>query len=65
MLTSTSLGFLKQLLDTPGPSGFEAAPARVWREQARTFRSSSRPEGPYRDASTARDDARPTPGVPR
>jgi putative aminopeptidase FrvX len=29
--------FLKRLLDTPGPSGFEAAPARVWREEVRGF----------------------------
>jgi endoglucanase len=26
--------FLRRLLDTPGPSGFEAAVARVWREEA-------------------------------
>src|SRR5688500_1043235 len=25
------------LLDTPGPSWFEAAPAKVWREQAKQF----------------------------
>src|SRR5688572_8584057 len=37
MLSDASLAFLKRLLDTPGPSGFEAAPARVWREEARTF----------------------------
>jgi putative aminopeptidase FrvX len=29
-----SLEFLRRLLDSPGPSGFEAAPARVWREEA-------------------------------
>lgn len=29
-----SVEFLKRLLDTPGPSGFEAAAARVWREEA-------------------------------
>ena len=29
--------FLKRLLDTPGPSGFEAAPARVWRDEVRTL----------------------------
>jgi putative aminopeptidase FrvX len=29
--------FLKRLLDAPGPSGFEAAPARVWREEAAGF----------------------------
>jgi endoglucanase len=32
-----SLAFLKRLLDAPGPSGFEAAPARVWRDEARGF----------------------------
>lgn len=37
MLTPDALAFLKSLLDTPGPSGFEAAPARLWRERARTF----------------------------
>lgn len=37
MITDDSLSFLKKLLDTPGPSGFEAAPAKVWREQAGQF----------------------------
>lgn len=32
-----SLSFLKRLLDAPGPSGFEAAPARVWRAEAESF----------------------------
>ncbi|CAN5629915.1 M42 family metallopeptidase [soil metagenome] len=32
-----SFEFLKKLLDTPGPSGFEAAAARVWREEAGGF----------------------------
>lgn len=32
-----SLAFLKRLLDAPGPSGFEAAPAAVWRDEAATF----------------------------
>ena len=32
-----SLAFLKRLLDTPGPSGFEVAPARVWRTEAESF----------------------------
>ena len=32
-----SLAFLKSLLDTPGPSSFEAAPARVWRAEAERF----------------------------
>ncbi|MGH2560406.1 MAG: M42 family peptidase [Thermomicrobiales bacterium] len=29
--------FLRRLLDAPGPSGYERAPARVWREDAGTF----------------------------
>jgi putative aminopeptidase FrvX len=37
MLSPSSLAFLKRLLDTPAPSGYEAAAARVWREEAETF----------------------------
>ncbi|MEW5918854.1 MAG: M42 family metallopeptidase [Gemmatimonadota bacterium] len=37
MLSDSALDFLTKLLDTPGPSGFEAAAARVWRDEARTF----------------------------
>src|SRR6478672_12154353 len=37
MFSHESITFLKKLLDTPGPSGFEAAPAKVWREQAKQF----------------------------
>ena len=37
MLSDSSFAFLKRLLDTPGPSGFESAPARVWREEAAKF----------------------------
>lgn len=29
--------FLRRLLDAPGPSGYEAAPARVWRAEAEGF----------------------------
>ncbi len=36
-MTEHSHSFLKQLLSTPGPSGDEAAPARVWRGEASTF----------------------------
>lgn len=32
-----SLAFLTTLLDAPGPSGFETAPARIWRREAETF----------------------------
>jgi endoglucanase len=37
MLTPSSVAFLKRLLDTPGPSGYEAATAKVWREEAGAF----------------------------
>jgi putative aminopeptidase FrvX len=37
MIDDSSLSFLKKLLDTPGPSGFEAAPARIWRDEAAKF----------------------------
>lgn len=33
-MNRASSAFLKRLLDSPGPSGFEAAPARVWRKEA-------------------------------
>jgi putative aminopeptidase FrvX len=32
-----ALDFLRRLLDTPGPSGYEAAPAKVWRAEAESF----------------------------
>jgi endoglucanase len=36
-ISERSLAFLKTLLDTPGPSGFEGDPAAVWREEATDF----------------------------
>jgi putative aminopeptidase FrvX len=36
-MTPDSLAFLKSLLDTPGPSAFESAPARLWRAEAEHF----------------------------
>src|SRR5260221_14382033 len=36
-MTPESLAFLTSLLDTPGPSAFEAAPARRWRAEAERF----------------------------
>lgn len=32
-----TIAFLRRLLDAPGPSGYERAPARVWRAEAQTF----------------------------
>jgi putative aminopeptidase FrvX len=37
MISETARTFLHRLLDTPGPSGFEAAPARIWRKEAASF----------------------------
>jgi endoglucanase len=34
---TATVEFLKKLLDTPGPSGFESAPARVWRDEVKRF----------------------------
>src|SRR5690348_2668261 len=36
-MTQASVAFLKRLLDTPGPSGFESGPARLWRDEVKTF----------------------------
>jgi putative aminopeptidase FrvX len=33
-MRDSSFEFLKRLLDSPGPSGFETVPARVWRAEA-------------------------------
>jgi putative aminopeptidase FrvX len=37
MITQDALTFLKKLLDTPGPSGFETGPAAIWRAEATKF----------------------------
>ena len=37
MLDDRSLAFLQRLLDAHGPSGFEQAPARIWRGEAQAF----------------------------
>lgn len=37
MLKPTAIAFLKELLDTPGPSGYEAAAAERWRAEASGF----------------------------
>ena len=42
MLPDTQLAFLKKLLDCPGPSSFESAPAKLWRDEASTFASVER-----------------------
>src|SRR5690242_20436935 len=37
MLNPSSIAFLKRLLGTPGPSGYEAVAGRIWREEAARF----------------------------
>ena len=37
MLSTSSIAFLKRLLDAPAPSGFETMAARIWRTEAETF----------------------------
>lgn len=37
MLKPAAVSFLKKLLDTPGPSGYESAAANAWRDEAKTF----------------------------
>src|SRR5512138_3143879 len=58
-MTPDSLAFLKSLLDTPGPSAFEAAPARVWRAQAGTFADDVRADVAGNSFATLRADGRP------
>ena len=60
-MTPESLSFLKRLLDTPGPSAFEAAPGRVWRAEAQGFADSV--EADVAGNSFARLDAGTGPGL--
>lgn len=39
-MKTPSHDFLRALLSAPGPSGFEAGPARLWRDEAATFADS-------------------------
>src|SRR2546423_12657351 len=59
MISSESLSFLKKLLDTPGPSGFEAAPAKVWREHAKQFAKGSG-DGAGNSLAEANSGGKPT-----
>lgn len=54
-----SFAFLKELLDIPGPSGFEAAPAKAWRREAQTFADQVRPDSAGNSYATLNPDARP------
>ena len=58
-MTPESLAFLKSLLDTPGPSAFEAAPARVWRAEAQRFAEGVGADVAGNSFATLNPDGRP------
>ena len=58
-MTPESLAFLKSLLDTPGPSSFEAAPARAWRKEAETLGVDVRADVGGNSYATVNPDGRP------
>jgi endoglucanase len=58
-MTPESLAFLKSLLDTPGPSSFEAAPARVWRREAEAIADEVRADVGGNSSATLNPGGRP------
>jgi len=58
-MTPESLAFLKTLLDTPGPSAFEAAPARVWRAEAQRLADDVRADVAGNSFATLNGQGRP------
>ncbi|MBA3343888.1 MAG: M20/M25/M40 family metallo-hydrolase [Gemmatimonadales bacterium] len=58
-MTPESLTFLKALLDTPGPSSFEAAPARAWRAEAQGFADLVRSDVSGNSYATLNPEGRP------
>jgi endoglucanase len=58
-MNAQSLAFLKALLDAPGPSGFETAPARVWRTEAEGFADDVRAEISGSSLATINGPGRP------
>ncbi len=63
MLTDASLTFLTSLLDAPGPSGFEAVPARRWRSEAQAFADAVRVDVSGNSFATLHAGAAGTPPV--
>ncbi|MFW6078922.1 MAG: M42 family metallopeptidase [Gemmatimonadota bacterium] len=51
--------FLERLLDSPGPSGFESRPARVWREEADDFADRVEADVSGNSFATVNEDGRP------
>lgn len=60
MLSQSSLAFLKRLLDTPGPSGYESAAARIWRSEAQTFADVVRSDVAGNSLAEVNPDGSPT-----
>ena len=58
-MTPESLAFLKSLLDTPGPSSFEAAPARIWRAEAEKLADSVQADVGGNSFATINAESRP------
>jgi putative aminopeptidase FrvX len=58
-MTPESLAFLTSLLDTPGPSSFEAAPARVWRKEAESLADEVRADVGGNSRATLNPGGRP------
>jgi len=58
-MTPDSLTFLKSLLDTPGPSAFESAPARLWRTEAERFADGVKGDVSGNSFATVNLDGRP------
>jgi endoglucanase len=60
MLNKTSIAFLKTLLDTPGPSGFEAPAARLWRKEAESFAAEVKTDVAGNSIAIVNPNGRPT-----
>jgi putative aminopeptidase FrvX len=58
-MTPESLAFLKSLLDTPGPSAFESAPARLWRAEAEKLADRVHADVSGNSYATINPDGRP------
>lgn len=58
-MKASSREFLRRLLDSPGPSGFETAPARVWREEAESIADTVRTDISGNCIATINPDAAP------
>ena len=60
MLTDRSTAFLKRLLDSPAPSGYETAAASVWRDEARQFATEVRGDVAGNSIAVVNPDGAPT-----